>query len=113
MKKSILNLLLNLVFLVLFDFKLSANENSHACIASSIQDDYIFLNNLKTLQLDENNLTIEMHGNRYPVRNLQRLGDQWLATFNGYCPRMHPLCECGQCHNPTCYYYIKNCPRMR
>lgn len=118
MQKWLINLLLAIFILTFDESKLSANENRDLFIESSTQEgyinsEYIFLDTLKDIKLDQDTLVLEMNGNHYLLESLQKIGNQWVAGFNGYCPAMHPLCECGQCHNSRCYYYAKDCPRRK
>lgn len=72
-----------------------------------------FLVSAEDLYLVESDILVKVGERAYPVRSLERSGDQWVATIlvdANYCPLGHLTCKnCGLCHKEKCRYYVKPC----
>lgn len=109
-------LCLMIIFFRFHLFNLLAIQNDYDFIENDDQKnrssaESLLLDSIEDLYVSENHLFIHLNGTLYSIQSLQQVENQWLVTFNGYCPRMHLLCECGHCHNQHCYYYVKYCSR--
>jgi hypothetical protein len=112
MKKKFILSILSILLFTMYGSSIIATTN-FSCPETFEESSQTILTNLDNLKIHEGSLLLEVDGGFLPIQTLQRSGDSWILTFNGYCPRMHPLCECNQCHNPSCAYYVKYCPYRR
>jgi hypothetical protein len=99
-------------WLVVFLLQLGAQEYAFAEVSDHSSRQSLFIAP-EDLFIHQGGISVDVGGTSYDVLALNRVGDQWLATVdNGvnYCPKGHPTCKgCGQCHNPSCWYYISPC----
>jgi hypothetical protein len=112
MKKRIA-LLKNFIFFMFFTSTIYGHECTCAHQDNSTNLHSVHLNDLEKLKIVENQLLLDMGDGYFSIQSIQKLGDEWVVAFNGYCPHMHLLCECGQCHYKGCYYFTRYCPRGR
>lgn len=66
------------------------------------------------LFFEQGEILVEKEGIFYIVSSLIKQNDGWLASLDlgalNYCPRGHLICSnCGLCHKPGCWYYVKPC----
>lgn len=79
----------------------------------------IVLSSLENLSFDQTNILLKTTDEHcYCVHNLQRMGNQWLATIHcqqyAYCQGGHAACKhCGLCHTTWCRYYVRPCNQWK
>jgi len=86
------------------------------CVAPETHEPHIeemtFFVTSQDLYFDNDDMMVVVGERSYPVRSLQRSGNQWevQVVSAGYCQLGHNLCRnCGTCHKKGCIYYIPPC----
>lgn len=93
-----------------------ASAHAGQCAATEMEESHTheatFLVPTQNLYFDNDEMLVVVGEHSFPVKALERSGNQWKVRVvsAGYCQLGHNLCGgCSMCHKPGCIYYIRPC----
>ena len=92
------------------------SANAEQCVVTETEEccahETSFLASTQDLYFDNNEMMVVVGERAYPVKALQRSGNQWRVQVvsSGYCQMGHNLCRgCHLCHLQGCIYFVRHC----